>query len=62
MDRLFVLLGLLALLALVPARCGTEDAQPVFFSLLFPELMPEVGDIPWLSGWLVGAVGEATAL
>lgn len=62
MDRLFVLLGLLLLLALVPARWGTGDAQPAFFSLLFPQLMPEGEDVPWLSSWLGGAAGEATAL
>jgi len=38
MDRLFVMLGLSALLALAPV-CGRQAAQPVFFSMLFPQLM-----------------------
>lgn len=63
MDRLFVLLGLLALLAMMPMRiAGEEDAQPVFFSLLFPQLMPEGEDNPWLRDWLGSVTGEAVAL
>ena len=40
MDRLFFVLGLCALLALAPIAAARQ-AQPVFFSLFFPQLMPD---------------------
>ena len=44
MDRLFSVFVLLVLLALAPAGmragCIEERAQPVFFSMLFPQLVP----------------------
>ena len=63
MGRLFVLLFLLLLLAFAPVRFarGSDDA-PVFFSLLFPDLMPEEEEMTWLSGWLKGFTGEAELL
>ena len=63
MGRLFVLLFLLLLLAFVPVRFarGSGDA-PVFFSLLFPDLMPDDGDFAWLGEWLNGFTGEAELL
>lgn len=45
MDRLLFALGLSLLLACAMEVCTPqEDAQPVFFSLLFPQLMPLDGD------------------
>lgn len=45
MDRLFSVFLLLALLAYAPVCMDGEPieacAQPVFFSMLFPQLMPE---------------------
>lgn len=38
MDRLFCLLGLLALLAHA-SHCAGNQAEPAFFSMLFPQLM-----------------------
>ena len=63
MGRLFVLLFLLLLLAFAPVRFarGHGDA-PAFFSLLFPDLMPEEGDLAWLPKWLKGFTGEAELL
>lgn len=63
MGRLFVLLFLLLLLAFVPVRFarGSGDT-PAFFSLLFPEMMPEEGDFAWLPGWLGRMTGEAELL
>ena len=63
MGRLFVLLFLLLLLAFVPVRFarGSNDV-PVFFSLLFPDLMPAEADFAWLSEWLDGFTGEAKLL
>ena len=40
MGRLFSVLLLCALL--LPAPALRPDAQPVFFSLLFPQLIPEL--------------------
>jgi len=40
MGRLFLLLALCALLACAAPR-AQEPAQSVFFSLLFPQLMPD---------------------
>ena len=41
MDRLLIMLALALLLALVPVRAGMDDdVQSVFFSMLFPQLVP----------------------
>lgn len=44
MDRLLIVLGIALMLSFMPAQSGTdaagEAAQPVFFSMLFPQLMP----------------------
>lgn len=40
MDRFFCALMLCALLTFGALSCNGEAAQPVFFSLLFPQLMP----------------------
>ena len=39
MDRFFCALMLCALLTFGALACNGEAAQPVFFSLLFPQLM-----------------------
>ena len=53
MDRLFAILLLALLLAMVPVRAGMDDgAQAVFFSMLFPQLSPGLEATP----------GEAVAL
>ena len=51
MGRLFALLTLLMLLSFVPS-CSAKETQPVFFSLLFPQLLPEESLPQWLSGLL----------
>ena len=61
MGRLFALLTLLMLLSFVPS-CSAKETQPVFFSLLFPQLMLEESLPQWLSGLLGDAAGEAVAL
>ena len=41
MDRLLVALLLALLLAMMPVRAGMDDdVQSVFFSMLFPQLVP----------------------
>lgn len=40
MDRFFCMLALCALLFFAAGRMALEPSQPVFFSLLFPQLMP----------------------
>lgn len=42
MDRFFCMLALCALLVFCAGRAARESAQPVFFSLLFPQLMPGI--------------------
>ena len=61
MGRLFVFALILLLLVLVPLD-GAKEEQPVFFSLLFPQLMPETGMAQWLSDLLGDTAGEAVAL
>ena len=61
MGRLFALILILLLLSFVPS-CSVKQTQPVFFSLLFPQLMPETGMAQWLSEWLGDTAGEAVAL
>ena len=41
MDRFLIALLLAALLLFLPAKAfGGDAAQPVFFSMLFPQLLP----------------------
>ena len=55
MDRLLIMLALALLLALVPVRAGMDDdVQSVFFSMLFPQLVPP--------GCLEATAGEAVFL
>lgn len=58
MGRLFsaVLLSavLLSAVLLLPVRGMPAPAQPVFFSMLFPQLVP--------SAWLEATAGEAVCL
>ena len=55
MDRFLVALLLALLLAMMPVRAGMDDgAQAVFFSMLFPQLVPP--------GWLEATAGEAVFL
>ena len=61
MDRLFVLLALALMLALAPLHSAGEE-QPVFFSLLFPQLMPEGTIFEWFSAESGCAMGEAVML
>lgn len=61
MDRLFVLLALALMLALAPLHSAGEE-QPVFFSLLFPQLMPEGTLFGWFSAGSGSAMGEAVML
>ena len=63
MDRFFIIPALCALLALAPLH-GEEypEAQPVFFSLLFPQLAPQEEAPAWLLKWLGHPAGEAVAL
>ena len=61
MDRFFILCLLVALLAAAPlCRLAGEvrAAQPVFFSLLFPQLL----DMSLFEQWLGEDFGEAVAL
>lgn len=60
MDRFLFALGLAALLAVAPLwdAWRHEDAQPVFFRMLFPQLMPE----GLFADWLTDVPGEAVAL
>ena len=44
MDRFFCAMMLCALLTFGALSCNGEAAQPVFFSLLFPQLMPGYED------------------
>lgn len=53
MGRLFFAVLLSAML-LLPAREMHVPAQPVFFSMLFPQLVPP--------GWLEATAGEAVFL
>lgn len=56
MDRLLIALGLALLLSMIPVRGGMEapqEAQAVFFSMLFPQLAPGCGEV---------TPGEAVAL
>lgn len=53
MGRLFSAVLFLAVL-LLPAQKMPAPAQPVFFSMLFPQLVPE--------GWLEATPGEAVFL
>ena len=53
MGRLFSAV-LLAAVLLLPARQMSAPAQPVFFSMLFPQLVPP--------GWLEATAGEAVFL
>lgn len=62
MGRLFVCILILLLMALAPVEGVKEKAQPVFFSLLFPQLMPEEHLPQWFSSLLGGTAGEAVAL
>lgn len=42
MDRFLIALLLAALLLFLPAKAfGGDAAQPVFFSMLFPQLLPD---------------------
>lgn len=58
MDRLFCVLALCALLALSAGACAGGAAQPAFFSLLFPQLMPggesiaTPGEAQWMEVFL----------
>lgn len=62
MGRLLFLLAVLLLLAFAPMRMARgDDAQPVFFSLLFPQLMPDTEAPAWFLDWL-GVTGEAKLL
>ena len=61
MDRLFVLLALALMLALAPLHSAGEE-QPVFFSLLFPQLMPEGLFFEWFAAGSGSTPGEAVAL
>ena len=61
MDRFFVLCLLLVLLAAVPVYRMAQQAQaaqPVFFGLLFPQLLDEERFFAWFRD----GVGEAVAL
>lgn len=63
MDRLFGLL--LVLMALALPFAAQEEAQPVFFSLLFPQLMPgyeEAADAATPDEALRFGFGEAVEL
>lgn len=62
MGRLFVFALILLLLAFAPVEGAKEEDQPVFFSLLFPQLMPEESLSQWLGMLLGDAAGEAVAL
>ena len=42
MDRFLIALILAALLLLLPAKAFGGAVQPVFFSLIFPQLLPEL--------------------
>lgn len=42
MDRFLIALILVALLLLLPAKAFGGAVQPVFFSLIFPQLLPEL--------------------
>ena len=53
MGRLFSAV-LLSTLLLLPAQKISAPAQPVFFSMLFPQLVPP--------GWLEATAGEAVFL
>ena len=61
MDRLFALIALALMLALAPLHSAGEE-QPVFFSLLFPQLMPEGTLFEWFSAGSGSAVGEVVML
>ncbi len=41
MDRFLIALILAALLLLLPAKAFGGAVQPAFFSLIFPQLLPE---------------------
>lgn len=61
MDRLLLMLAVVFALAATPA--ADECVQPVFFSLLFPQLVPQcrqMQPIPWL--WDECRVEEAVRL
>lgn len=55
MDRLFVILGICALLALASAHVDGMRAQPAFFSLFFEQLMPDF----WPGDAIEATPGEA---
>ena len=42
MDRFLIALILAALLLLLPAKAFGGVVQPVFFSMIFPQLLPEL--------------------
>ena len=45
MSRFLIALILIALLLFLPARAvGRDAAQPAFFSMIFPLLLPEEGE------------------
>ena len=53
MDRLFALFLMLAVLICGPGSPARREEQPVFFSLLFPQLIPEDWkDQEWFGGTL----------
>ncbi len=61
MDRLLLMLAVVFVLA--APHAADECAQPVFFSLLFPQLVPQCRQtqpIPWL--WDEWRVEEAVRL
>lgn len=66
MDRFFVVALLVVQLALWPGYGEGENARPVFFSLLFPQLMPRQEHAPGCEVWpfclFEDAAGEAIRL
>lgn len=65
MDRFFSAAMLAALLLLAPARAlagGPALTQPVFFSMLFPQLMPQESALPFIAPLIDAAPGEAVCL
>jgi len=65
MDRLFAVVLLAAQVALWPGYGEETAARPVFFSLLFPQLMPRAEAAPRGDGFVwpfEDAAGEAVYL
>ena len=58
MDRFFCALMLCVLLTFGALSCNGEAAQPVFFGLLFPQLLDEERFFAWFHD----GMGEAVAL